>query len=955
MHKEDKTDKAMRGQDKIIGLFASIEDRGAYECVITYPSELRRRYQHSHIPQEVVEALEGEGYEVEMGVSPCGLSYEIEDKLGGIMNCKASISLLSKEDGVFQHLYSSKGRDIRLTIFRTSRPIGSGDGFRPAITPIKRVIWVGTLDPETYEEPYIRENNYLVNLTFSDFSPLKRVEHSFKGLKSIQHIVRACINQMTFPTLTTSQNWRPSYAQYRWYGSEFMVDTALFGQDDKKMSLYEILNGILRAFNLTLVLREGQFVIANPISLSEQAGTLPNHELVVRGDDGMLLTDRLYKGINLEIKQRLEETIAKVKHPTLSEGSAFVEFHLAQNKYLPSHKLRFAPRFPESNEFIMDCTIEPINKGEEQNFIALYIDFRQSLGLLSYNNFDFGGGAKRPDLQPEQYEGLKPIIWQEVKDNMIKIGAYPLESREQEIDRLYDKVLVNGRVVWRPKKRGRANTNNSYRYRSGVRSQGRDNQIANGWDNMQGYIVNKDLHKETSSLTAGYLAGVQKIEALPSAYYLKKDLMALFTCGDPQVDPQTANPYDPSLIFPAFERYKLRVQGTPSIAVLSQSIQVNSDSLISISLKLFIALGHNFAEALVPQRLRGLEPDQPVRGSIISDDERFILKGIEGRTGKENNGDEGDWAESVKKRWACRQVLVKFDAFAYSDDGQRRLVLRSDKKYQANGSLPDVEQINVGYYWTEEVAEDWWKYPEIPYGVKSFNYNTWVSPEPCNIRYRERASEERMKEAPSKLDCLLDNVGLLIPPPPKGFSSVRFAVYNSVEMRLNNQNMRQALREGAVAPNAILLKDFEIRQVDKRMFKGDDLNFEATFSEDSEEVYEEEMLLSTDSRLSPVSPTLLRDSTGQPVYSLDDPKGNAGRTLEEMRREQIRKAYGKRTRIIKGTFEYIKNSEFLGLRYVALRYARQREEVDLRMNSSRMKLYELPEVFRVVDKPDFNI
>ncbi len=895
MPKGEKTDRAMKGQDKIIGKFASIEDKVAYECVITYPSELRRVYHHSHIPQKVVEALEGNGYEVKMGVPPCVLSYDSEDKLGGIMNCKASITLLSKEDGVFQHLYSSKGRDIRLTIMRVEQVWRSSHSWAGFVEE-KRLVWVGTLDPESYEEPYIREKNYLVNLNFSDFSPLKRVKHQFEGLMPLDKILKACTNEITRPSLRKAQSHRPDLYTIMLDLSQYTVDTVLFGRDDDSLSLYEILNGILRAFNLTLVQREGYFLIANPMELLKNEW-LYHKELVVRGADGMLLTDRVYKSVNLEMKQNLGLLTYKAKQEEVESGAGvgLVEFPKAHNDTIPSHRLYFKAVEP-NNPYMLHCTLENYEDGKKENFSALYIDFRQTQGILQTQQiYPADNGFEVVRLKDGYDEYLRPVV-PDTKEGATYISYPNMEKGLAKFEPAIEK------------------------------KEGLFYAVYYGKNNLDYLFSNKYLDYPFSQTLKLIGSTVWK----PNPYYANP--LNLLTGGRIGFCTGVDDFLEGITSLASFDRVIreniARMMKYPRTSILSlEHIKVPKGSYFSINLKLFVALGHNFVEEM-PSSTRNI-----VTGSTASPSREFAPAYAPYPTNEVNKKVRDEYMK-------CRQALLSMDVYAYSSAGDKHS-LRLAVDSGGEKVREEVTIIYKGYTWVENNSKNAWIHSELPFGVKSFKYNSWQSPEARNVEYTFNVSKGVLDKAEESFKSPFGDVGLILPPLPDGYDEVSVSIHDSIKLRLENANMRILLDKGFVAPNAVLVKDLELKVLGTSSVNIEDLSFEASFNDDAEEVYSEELLLSTDRRLSPISPTLLRDKQGQPVYSLEQEIAEAGHSLEELRREHIRQAYAKRSRIIEGTFEYVKYPRFLALQYVGLRYERLREEVDLRMNSSRMTLFEL--------------
>ena len=89
------------------------------------------------------------------GSEPLVIEWEDKDKEETICSSSATLGLLSPGDRTYTGLYTTKACSTRLDVYR--------DG---------ALYWSGTLDTETYEEPYTYRQDYEVELTFSDFGEL---------------------------------------------------------------------------------------------------------------------------------------------------------------------------------------------------------------------------------------------------------------------------------------------------------------------------------------------------------------------------------------------------------------------------------------------------------------------------------------------------------------------------------------------------------------------------------------------------------------------------------------------------------------------------------------------------------------------------------------------------------------------------------------------------------------
>lgn len=136
---------------------------------------------------------------VRISSTPIVISREAE-RMGGIVVSRATVRLLSETDGQFQYLYQQPEGSVKLVLWR-------GDD----------LYYIGTLDPESYEEDYTKKDKYFVELRFSDFGVAKRLVHKLKGVKSISdwvevftskslHNERLGLGQSSLPQISIEWN-----------------------------------------------------------------------------------------------------------------------------------------------------------------------------------------------------------------------------------------------------------------------------------------------------------------------------------------------------------------------------------------------------------------------------------------------------------------------------------------------------------------------------------------------------------------------------------------------------------------------------------------------------------------------------------------------------------------------------------------------------------------------------
>lgn len=167
--------------------------------------------------------------------------------------------------------------------------------------------WRGSLDPETYEEPYERAQDYTVELRFSDFGPLKRHRFSLPGDGGLIKTGEALgINLLTVGTVTAlSSDGLPSNADISSIAppegqtAADMLATGAgedaFREDTDSTDLikaWDALEALLTASGLRMTQRAGKIMLYNLKGIRDNAGSKAE-ECVWSGDSQTLGADRI--------------------------------------------------------------------------------------------------------------------------------------------------------------------------------------------------------------------------------------------------------------------------------------------------------------------------------------------------------------------------------------------------------------------------------------------------------------------------------------------------------------------------------------------------------------------------------------------------------------------------------------------------------------------------------------
>lgn len=172
---------------------------------------------------------------------PIIIEYSEVEKHDVIWSSTATLLVLSETDMQYLELYSVKAGSVFMTVKRN----GS-------------IYWVGSLDTETYEEPYATSKNYFVSLTFSDFGVLHRFNAStiLPSIFTLAELIDL-VKSRTFGEY--SSNFTTIFSRATSIDGglislslmQYRLDN--FNSDEEDASLYDILEATLAPYDLHIV------------------------------------------------------------------------------------------------------------------------------------------------------------------------------------------------------------------------------------------------------------------------------------------------------------------------------------------------------------------------------------------------------------------------------------------------------------------------------------------------------------------------------------------------------------------------------------------------------------------------------------------------------------------------------------------------------------------------------
>lgn len=213
--------------------------------------------------------------------SPLVFEWAETDKLEPVQGSAATLQIVSKADRQYKDLYTVEAGSIRMDAYRNGA-----------------LYWSGTLDTETYEEPFSYENEYEVKLTFSDFALLDRMNFSLRGTRSISSLIDSLIAE----TKINHQGFERYISTTCASVSGEMLDSVgvscenFYDEEGVPLTMREVLEEILRPFALRLVQREGKLFVYD---LNAIQALLKPQTIRWENQDAVLGVDKIYKNVTL--------------------------------------------------------------------------------------------------------------------------------------------------------------------------------------------------------------------------------------------------------------------------------------------------------------------------------------------------------------------------------------------------------------------------------------------------------------------------------------------------------------------------------------------------------------------------------------------------------------------------------------------------------------------------------
>ena len=250
------------------------------------------------------------------GDDPVVIEWQTVSKTEPVQGSSLTLRLVSASDREFTHLYTTEVGEWWIKVFRN-----------------EELYWTGILDTELYEEPYITDKGYEVEITFSDFGALDRLDFEGAGVLTLAKILNDALTPIkldsleiehTRSTMVADEIPTGSYKNFNFEDVSIEADN-FYNEDEEPMSQREVLEAILQPLACRMVQRNGKIKIFDLNGIYEKG----DEEEVYWADvNTQLGTDVTYNKVTVTLSTyaNTEGISGESDHDTALEGNSGVKY-----------------------------------------------------------------------------------------------------------------------------------------------------------------------------------------------------------------------------------------------------------------------------------------------------------------------------------------------------------------------------------------------------------------------------------------------------------------------------------------------------------------------------------------------------------------------------------------------------------------------------------------------------
>lgn len=170
-----------------------------------------------------------------------------------------------------------------------------------------KLFWIGMIDDAIFEEPYSYAANYVTEISFSDFGPLKRCDFWLEGVQSFQDIIAHCLSKAGLDELQLGQTVSLQIKGQQVSMSNLFVNTDVFrGDGGDNPKCYDVLEQLLEPLGIRIIQDAGGLHMYD-IEHLDTHGT--ETQIVWKGTDAVMGGGESYLDFSINLAPDASDTV----------------------------------------------------------------------------------------------------------------------------------------------------------------------------------------------------------------------------------------------------------------------------------------------------------------------------------------------------------------------------------------------------------------------------------------------------------------------------------------------------------------------------------------------------------------------------------------------------------------------------------------------------------------------
>lgn len=369
---------------------------------------------------------------------PLIIERDITEFYEPIITTTATLRVISPADRTFLPLFSVKPASVRLLVEQKTSPT------------VWKTYYIGTLDTDSYEEPYAYLSDYIVELNFSDLGCLHRLKCSLSGYVTLHDIISAAMKAAAIPidfiNLITSTSTDVRSQNVPLTPDNILLNAANFiDEDNEPLNLYDALEAVLKPLAWKFVIHQTAICIFELHAIYNLE--TPPTDILWMQDDQNLSVSPVYNDVIITFSPYTDtgtpdETPTAFPHKTDPNVNALDKYdgveYGDQTRYYS---------LPLTNDFTTseDTSVEDIYSDDNRGFTIF--TSKQGIGASMPENSKAVFFKIQPQGSGEEDEGVALVFSAHGKRRTVKRHGYraneiTTSSNSESIVLTFDDIVI---------------------------------------------------------------------------------------------------------------------------------------------------------------------------------------------------------------------------------------------------------------------------------------------------------------------------------------------------------------------------------------------------------------------------------------------------------------------------------------------------------------------------------